>query len=167
MAVVLRGARGRLHSAQLVNAAGFALLALGFTFATGAFNRFSGVSQDAPGFGWKLVLVVGALAILGYAILDRTRGPGYVGSFALLIAVVVISRPKVPGQGSIVGWPLIFLLLAAAALALGLRSRGPGGASGAGVPAAPPPTAGDPPTFVARPDAEPGGPPPPPPPPAT
>jgi hypothetical protein len=155
-AVVVRGARGRLHSAQFVNAAGFTLLALGFTFATGAFNRFSSVSQDAPGFGWKLVLIVGALAILGYALVDRARGPGYVGFFALLIAVVVISRPKVPGEGSIVGWPLIFLLLAGAALALGLMPRGPRGGDGAGVPAVPPPEGGQPPTFVARPDAEPG-----------
>lgn len=150
---VVRGMRGPLHGAQLVNAAGFALLGLGFTFATGAFAGLEGVSREAPGIGWKLVLVVGALAILAYAIYDRARGPGYVGFFALLLAAAVVSRPKEIGEGSIVGWPLIFLLLAAAALILGLRG-GLGGGPGAG--AAPAPGPGG--AYVARPDAPPEAP---------
>jgi hypothetical protein len=157
VALAMRGLRGALHAAQFVNAAGITLIVLGFTFARPAFTGSLGssVTSDRPGVGWKLILVVGALAILAYALMDRARGPGYIGFFALLTAVVVVARPKVAGEGTLVGWPLIFLVLGAGLLALGLAPRGGRGAAGPGPPA---PAGGEPPTFVARPDSPaPGG----------
>ena len=125
-----------------VNAAGLMLLALLATFVVSEFAyAFAALDRDVvgesvsgPGWGWKLVLVVGSLAVIAYAAVRRERGPGFIGGFALLLAIVVIGRPH--EEASVVGWPVLLLLAALATLALGLAPRQGDGAGGA-----PPPTA--------------------------
>jgi hypothetical protein len=124
-----------------VDVAGLLLVALAASFALTRFasvlnplSAGAGLREGSPGFGWKLVLVIGPLAVIAYAATRRERGPGFIGAVALLLAIVLIATPR--DEASIVGWPLILLLAAAAALALGLRPRG--GAGGGGAVAATP-----------------------------
>ncbi|HEX8074064.1 MAG TPA: hypothetical protein VF545_03715 [Thermoleophilaceae bacterium] len=152
LALAMRTIRGPLHAAQFVNAAGLTLISLSVTFFGGGLGQALGGdtgSASAPGFGWKLVLILGSLAVIAYAMIDRARGPGYVGAFALFISVALVAIPETEGEGTLVGWPLVLLILAALALALGLRPRRDGGPH---APGAPPPGGGEPPTLVARPD---------------
>jgi hypothetical protein len=125
-----------------VDVAGLLIVALAASFAStlisSEFNPLSagaGLGEGSPGFGWKLVLVVGSLAVIAYAALRRERGPGFIGGLALVLAIVLIAIPH--DDQSIVGWPLLLLLAAGAALALGLRPRD------GGRPPAPPPPAPD------------------------
>lgn len=126
-------------SVAAVDVAGLLLIALAATFALSRLSAFSALSGGAfgaePGFGWKLVLLVGSLAVIAYAAMRRERGPGYIGGIALVFAIVLIATPR--ESPSIVGWPLVLLIAAGAALVLGLRPRGDGGAG----PGAPPPPA--------------------------
>ncbi|MFL5782039.1 MAG: hypothetical protein ACJ760_12070 [Thermoleophilaceae bacterium] len=118
-----------------VDVAGLVLIALGVSFAANgiatALNPLSagaGIGENAPGFGWKIVLLVGSLAVVAYAAQRRMRGPGFIGGIALALAVVLIAVPD--DDQSIVGWPLLLLLAGGATLALGLRppdGAGPGG----------------------------------------
>jgi hypothetical protein len=124
-----------------VDVAGLLLIALAASFAANgiasALNPLSageGLGQSSPGFGWKIVLLVGSLAVVAYAALRRERGPGFVGGIALLLTIVLIAVPH--DDQTIVGWPLLLLLAAVAALALGLRPRDGAGPGGGGRPAA-------------------------------
>lgn len=120
-----------------VDIAGLLLIVLAASFAANriaaAFNPLSsGLGEGSPGFGWKVVLIAGSLAVIAYAAMRRERGPGYVGAFALVTAIAVIATPR--GDASILGWPLVLLLAAGAALALGLR-QGTGSPPAAAPPA--------------------------------
>jgi hypothetical protein len=112
---------------QAVNVAGLLLVALGASFvglaaaAAAAAALGGGVSAEEVGFGWKAVLLLGALGVLAYGAVRRERGPGYIGVLALLLAIAVIARPD--EEPTIVGWPLVLLLAAGAALAAGLAPR--------------------------------------------
>lgn len=120
-----RGPRSAF-AAQAVNIAGLLLVALGVTFAglaavaAGA-GLGDGASAEEVGFGWKALLLLGSLGVLAYAAVRRERGPGYIGVVALLLAIAVIARPE--DEATIVGWPLVLLLAAIAALAIGLAPR--------------------------------------------
>jgi hypothetical protein len=122
-----------------VDVAGLLLVALAATFAITRFasvinplSAGAGLSEGTPGFGWKLVLVVGSLAVIAYGAMRRERGPGLIGVSALVFAIVLIATPR--DEASIVGWPLLLLLAAGATLALGLRPRGGNGGGGAVAP---------------------------------
>ncbi|HKP88866.1 MAG TPA: hypothetical protein VJT75_02720, partial [Thermoleophilaceae bacterium] len=129
---LMQGARPHFAVAA-VDVAGLMIVALATTFAltqfASAFNPLSsgGANVSEPGFGWKLVLVVGSLAVIAYAAVTRERGPGFIGVIALAFSIFLIAEPR--GEASIVGWPLVLLLAAGAALFLGLRPAA-GGASG-------------------------------------
>ena len=97
-----------------------------------------------PGFGWKAILVLGSLGLLLYAAFTRERGPGFVGLLSTLITILVVAGTS--PNPSIVGWPLILLLGAAAAFGIGLA---PGGRSPGAAPRTPPP--GPPPTATTEP----------------
>jgi hypothetical protein len=139
-----RGERPR-HAVQLVNAAGLAALALILSFAGGLVPLSTG---GRPGAWWEIVVIVAGLALAAYAIRERERGPGYL-AFAVLLAFAVIAGVADPEGASLVGWPLLLLLVGGAALALGLRPapRRPVAPPPAEAPTAvrPPPGPGEPP----------------------
>jgi hypothetical protein len=160
-AVALRDGAREGWDVQAVNAAGLMLIVLaslllgGSLSPAGALGAVGGVGGIDIGFGWELVLVVGSLAVIGYAVITRERGPGYIGFVALVFAIVIIAA----GKATLIGWPIVLLLAGIGAFALGL-APGAGGGRGADRPrrdrpAAAPPTG---PTREAPPTA--GGPPP-------
>lgn len=122
-AFVLEGKRPR-HAVQHVSAAGLALLVLAGTlyvevFAQALTEAFSGgldgggIAYNAP-LGWELVVLVGSAAVIGYAILRREPGPGYIGGIVLAVSTLIATAPD--GDGTLVGWPLFLLLLAITAV---------------------------------------------------
>jgi hypothetical protein len=120
-----RGARPAF-AVPTVDVAGLMLVALGATFAAtelvSLINPFAGGGSGvSPGFGWKAVLVLGSLAVLAYAAAARERGPGYIGTIALVIAIAIVGAPR--GKETILVWPLALLLVAATAFVIGLMPR--------------------------------------------
>jgi hypothetical protein len=117
--MAVRATRPR-HGVALVNAAGLVTLGLALTFAVGAIASPFGGGATA-GWGWELfVLLVGA-ALVGFAVANKEPGPGYLGGVVLLAFVLMAANS---GESpSLVGWPLVLLLVATALLALGLRPR--------------------------------------------
>ena len=114
------------HAVQAVNAAGLAGIALAATFAFNAFAiiRLGGAVSFHlnPGTGWELVLLATGLALIAYAGVDREPGPGYLGVAVLVLFVVLAGQPSASGA-SLIGWPILLLLLGGAGVAAGLRPR--------------------------------------------
>ena len=105
------------HGVQIVNAAGLAALVLILSFA-GAFLPFGSGGRSST--WWELVVLAAGLGLLAYAVLERERGPGYL-SFAVLVAFAVEAGVRSPSGASLVGWPLLLLIVGGGVLALGLR----------------------------------------------
>jgi hypothetical protein len=116
-----RGPRPR-HAVHMINAAGLAGLALAVTFGAGFILPF-GDSGD-PGTWWELVIVAVGFGLAAYAGADREPGPAYLG-FLVLLAFVLLAGIPSPDGASIIGWPLLLLLLGGAAVAVGLRPLQP------------------------------------------
>jgi hypothetical protein len=146
-----RGARPR-HGVQFVNAAGLAAVVLGLTFALDLiFSGFAsalgggGAASHGAGTGWELVLLACGFGLVAYAAVDREAGPAYIGVIVLAL-FVGIAGPRSASGASLIGWPIVLLLMAGAMLVVGLRpSR----------PLPPPPDAGAPPPPPPTPLAEP------------
>ena len=127
------------HSTGFVNAAGLAVLGIAITYGVESLAGVFGGSVDAEaGSGWELVLLLGGAALVAYAAGTGRSGPGYLG-VANLLAFVLLSAAPGDDGASMVGWPLILLLVTAGLLALALRRDGP-------PPAAPAVATGAPPT---------------------
>src|SRR3954471_4935926 len=136
-----RGARPR-HGVQFVNAAGLAVVVLGLTFALDLlFSGFTAVLGGGPerhgiGPGWELFLLACGFGLIAYSAVDREPGPAYLGVIVLALFVGIAS----PGD-SLIGWPIVLLLMAGAMLLVGLRpSRPLPPPPDAGAPPPPPPT---------------------------
>jgi hypothetical protein len=143
--------RGAPQAAELVTAAGIAGVLVGLVgLVDGAGSVLGAILFDAqalPGgqgqsFVWDLFLLVFSLALVAYGALAETRGPAYVGFFGLL-AFAFIQGFEINAllegdepDSSFVGWPLVLILLGAAALAAGAAGRKPPPA-GTRVPAGP------------------------------
>lgn len=98
---------------------------------------------EASWFWDSYLLVVSALLVVGAAWLG-TRGPAYVGTIGLLFFIVIagLDLDSDDPEASIVGWPLLLVVLGLAALAvsvLGARRHGDGGPSATVVAQPPPP----------------------------
>jgi len=148
-ALVLRASPWSGYAVPAVDVSGLMLVGLGGTFVvTQLIARINPLATGAttahPGFGWKAILVLGSLGLLLYAAFTRERGPGFVGLLSTLITILVVAGTS--PNPSIVGWPLILLLGAAAAFGIGLA---PGGRSPGAAPRTPPP--GPPPTATTEP----------------
>jgi hypothetical protein len=150
--------RHRRHSVQFVNAAGLVTAALALTYAKavvveGAIG-WAGLGGLTPSaaiapFGWKLYLLAAGLGLVAYACVDREPGPAYIGAIVLIAFGVLVGLPT-SSRGSLVGWPLLLLVIGGAAVAIGLRPREPlppEPSSAAGTPPTEPP----PPTVPLRP----------------
>jgi hypothetical protein len=134
------------HAVGFVNASGVALLGLAFTFLfESLFLVFSDgdVGSGGAGWGWELVLLAGAGALIAYAVLDRKAGPGYLGVANLIAFLLIAAGPDEDGA-SLIGWPLVLILVT---IALFVAASGRG-TPGAGVPARPRPDPGEAPTAV-------------------
>ena len=153
-----RGARPR-HGVQLVNAAGLAAVVLGLTFAFDlVFSGLSSVFGGGPerqgvGAGWELFMLACGFGLIAYSAVDREAGPAYLGVLVLAL-FVGIAAPRSADGASLIGWPIVLLLMAGGMLAIGLRpSRPLPPPPDAGAPPPPPPTplATDDTTAVQRP----------------
>ncbi len=134
-ALVLR-AGNRPQGDELVTAAGIVGLLVGFIgVSQAAAQAVVGAALNLPGgthgqgFFWDLVLLLVSLSSVGYAAMARVRGPAYVGflglvAFAGLLGLELgdLAEGKVP-DGSLVGWPLVLLLLGGAALGAGVAAE--------------------------------------------
>ena len=118
--------------AELVTAAGIAFVfGAGLLSLTGAIEQaifgalapFDGASAGGgfaePSLFWDLVLLAGALKLTALGAWLGVRGPVYVGAVGLAVFtfIVGLDLDDSSPSGSVVGWPLVLLLLAAAALA--------------------------------------------------
>jgi hypothetical protein len=106
---------------------------------------FGGTPEGGEGqsFIWDLFLLLFSLGLVAYGAAAHVRGPAYVG-FLGLLAFAILQGAEVNAllegeqpDSSFAGWPLILLLIGAAAMALGIFMRKPPPA-GARVPAGPP-----------------------------
>lgn len=108
------------HSVHMVNAAGLAALGLAGTLASFFIIDFT-EGEGAP-FGWELVLLAVGFGLVAYAAVERAAGPGYLGA-AVLFAFTIVAGVVTDDDASLIGWPIVLLLAALAALAAGLRPR--------------------------------------------
>ena len=80
------------------------------------------VAGGHAGTGWELVLLAVGLALVAYAGVDREPGPGYLGFVVLALFVAIAGPPSISGA-SLIGWPILLLILGGAGVAAGLRPR--------------------------------------------
>jgi hypothetical protein len=131
-AISQRDARRR-HAVSLVDAAGLTILALGFVVAVqqvaqAVFGLFSpdilgGAGNPFTGgpAGWELVFLAFGFGLIAYGCVDRERVPAFLG---VLVLGVFVTEAFQPGKGaSLVGWPIVLLILAGILLVIGLRPR--------------------------------------------
>jgi len=121
------------HAVQVVVAAGVATVALALTLTS--LIEFFGPGEAAA-TGWELVLLVAALGLIAYAAIDGERGPAYLGFLALLLFALIAGQAD--DDATILGWPLLLLVLGGAAVAAGLRPGRPQAQEPVGGSAAPP-----------------------------
>ncbi|HWI21959.1 MAG TPA: hypothetical protein VNT22_05020 [Baekduia sp.] len=103
----------------VVDAAGFALLIIGLTFASrGVFGAVAlpGADSAVPtvSAGWELVILVGSLLLVAYALLEGAPGPGYLAGFNLALFVVLAALNE---EQQLLWWPVIIGLVAILAFA--------------------------------------------------
>jgi hypothetical protein len=131
------------HAVHAINAAGVAGIALALSFISFAsiglegayfndshgapayperFSFFPFFALDRPSAGWSLVLLAVGFGLIAYAAVDREPGPGYLGFLVLVLFVLSAGQPSKSGA-SLIGWPILLLLIGGAGLAAGLRPR--------------------------------------------
>jgi hypothetical protein len=123
---------------ELVTAAGITGVAVGtigiVDEAGGALALlFGGAAGEGEGQSivWDLFLLVFSLGLVAYGAAAFARGPAYVGFFGLF-AFVIIQGAEVNAllegespDSSFAGWPLVLILIGAAAVVAGLQLRQP------------------------------------------
>jgi hypothetical protein len=121
----------RPHAVMLADAAGVAALALVVTLgvdvvlaeaisrATFGFFRPSGAGGST---GWELVVLAAGFGLVAYGSIDRERGPAWLGALVLLAFALVAGLPSGDGP-SLLGWPLLLLLIGVGGVVLALRPR--------------------------------------------
>jgi len=168
---------GVARGSELVTAAGVAAVTAG-AISVARVTALVPFGEPPPfeaSLFWDLELLVVSLALIAFAAWSGTRGPGYVGAFGLLffITIVGLDLDDDSPEGSLLGWPLILLVLGAlafvASLVPGLGTDRFGRRGGGDGPAAPAPgtVPAAPPAGPAAPPAGPSVPPAPPPDPPT
>lgn len=109
------------QSVGFVNAAGVAILAIAVTYAIEGLGGLFGGDVDADAaVGWELVVLAGGVALVTYSAAVLQSGPGYLGVVNLIAFVLLAGGPGDDGA-SLVGWPLLLLLVTAALLVAALR----------------------------------------------
>jgi hypothetical protein len=121
------GASGRAGTV-LVAAAGVTVIVA--YYAMGFFFAFV-PGGDGLGWGWELIALIEACALLAYAVQRLEPGPGYLAFFVFVLFVMTAAADAASIIGvegsddrpshSLVGWPLALAIGTAAVAALGLR----------------------------------------------
>ncbi len=132
LAAVSRRDRRPSHAAQLANAGGLALAAIGAAPLLGALvttlvpggglGAAAAARGGGVGWGWEVPLLVGGFGLLAYGAMDRQRGPVLVG---LLVLAAWVASAAGTAPGTLLGWPLVLALAAAVLLGVGLRPTTP------------------------------------------
>ena len=132
--------RGSHHANGFVNAAGVSVLSIAVVYGVESFGVlfFGGEDTVDAAAGWELVILAGGFALLAYSVWARQSGPAYLGFVNLIAFMLLAGAPDEDGP-SLIGWPIVVLLAAAALLAAGLRPGG--GAPPDRAPEAPAPPA--------------------------
>jgi hypothetical protein len=161
---------GPARANDLVTGAALSAVIAGSLSVTGVFalsNPLLAVPTADSSLFWEIVLLAISLLAVGYGSRFGARGPAYVGGIGLIIFLVTAGgdlNESTP-QGKIVGWPLVLVVVGAAAFAASLIPRlkvgplrveglGAGGERGSPPPppapagSPPPPPAGSPPAAV-------------------
>jgi hypothetical protein len=116
------------HGVALIDAAGFAMLAIAASFLVDmAVVTFGDEPPSVPGAGWGWELLIGGagFGLVAYSSVDRQPGPAYLG-VANLVAFALITSGDVSAAGAtLLGWPVALALAAAALLVVGLRPTTP------------------------------------------
>jgi hypothetical protein len=132
--------RGLPQAGDLITAAGIAAVIPAIVGGAAQIVRAlgsAGVTTDAkPTQWWNLWLLVISLALIGYGMRARVRGPSYVGAIGLGIFILLVGFDAVGSvdgdtSNAVAGWPLILLIVGALALV--------GGFVGPSIQKAPPP----------------------------
>jgi len=130
LGAVQRRDAARRHAVSLVDAVGLTVLAIGATLVIdviisaiglGFFGADGGVSSGGP-LGWELVLLAFGFGLIAYGCVDRERVPAFLGILVLGFFFILAVIPSEDGP-SLIGWPIVLLLMAGAMLAIGLRPR--------------------------------------------
>ena len=118
---------------------------LSFTRLFALNNPFLSFPTADSSLLWEIVLLVVSVAAIGYGAWAGARGPAYVGGIGLFGFLVIAGadlNDSTP-EGSIVGWPLVLVIVGvlgfAASLVPGLRFPGMSAVRGGGEPGPPPP----------------------------
>jgi predicted membrane channel-forming protein YqfA (hemolysin III family) len=123
-AVAQRDRRPR-HGVALVNAAGLASFAIGWTLAPAIlFLAIDSLGEGGGPWGWELVLLAVGWGLLAFASVEREPGPAYLGVLNLLSYVLLASVPGRDGP-TLLGWPLFLAAAALVLLVVGLRPTTP------------------------------------------
>lgn len=104
----------KFRQVAVVDAAGFALLALSITFLGDLFGGFGFGDEIGTSVGWEIIIGLGSLLLIGYAMLAGDPGPGYLGGFNLVAFSIIAAVVDDP---SFVWWPLVLLIITIAAFA--------------------------------------------------
>lgn len=127
------------HGVALIDAAGLAVLAIGGSFLlSGSLVApvyaalYTHIDPAALGFGhapgvgwgWELLIVAAGFGLIAYSSIDRQPGPAYLGVLNLLVFAYLASL-NWPHGASLLGWPLVLAIAAAALLVIGLRPTTP------------------------------------------
>lgn len=68
--------------------------------------------HGGPAWGWKVVVLLGGLGLAALAAARRDPGPGWAGALVLTL-FVAMTASSVGHAPSLVGWPLVFLVVGA------------------------------------------------------
>jgi hypothetical protein len=114
------------QSELLIDGAGLAIVAIGVqalvSYVIRSLSLFSTPTGPLlPGF-WELVLLAAGCGLVAYGALDRSPGPAWMGAANLLAFVVAAGTLS---DETLSWWPLLLVVLGAAAMAAGLRPRQP------------------------------------------
>ncbi len=130
-AMTQRDVRPR-HGVAFVDTVGLAVLALAFTFVIEGFinvfqEAFDPASESlrpgGAGWGWELVILATSFGLVAYSAVERESGPGWFGAAGLLAFLLIAAEPD--DGASLIGWPLVLIVAAAAMLYTGLRPAQP------------------------------------------
>ena len=152
LSAVARRDRRPTHAAQLANAGGIALAAIGsgpllvsvlsavaqVTGARGGLVLFGPLDAvpGGVGWGWEVPLLLGGCGLLAYGAVDRQRGPVLVG---LLVLASWVAAAAGDGRERLLGWPMVLAAAGAFMLAVGLRPTTPAPPEPGGGAGEPPP----------------------------
>jgi hypothetical protein len=70
-----------------------------------------------PAWGWEVVMLLGGLSLAAAATVRRDPGPGYVAALVLFVWVLLAESPG-KHEVSIIGWPLLALLVGLVAITI-------------------------------------------------